>query len=238
MSPRADRRGAEELANATSLLVPLATDFNGNGEKIRSVVIELHKLARKLFDNGFATPSLFSLAYDVQAERVAAISNNPGLVEDAQFGRLIGGDLVSLSWYGLFSRRFEEAEKAARQSLGKWPDNKPALGNLAHALMFQGRKEEALRIYLQYSGDQMPEAGDRLWDDVVIEDFRTFEKAGVRHPFMEDVERQLRPSKPPEKLSYRISPAAQSHLAEALGALPASEMRLQWAAFDADPQSD
>jgi hypothetical protein len=55
--------------------------------------------------------------------------------------------------------------------------------------MFLGRGEEAKALYLGYKGK--PVADNKLWEHVVAEDFVGLRKAGLTHPMMADIEKQL-----------------------------------------------
>jgi TPR repeat protein len=61
----------------------------------------------------------------------------------------------------------------------------------AHALMFMGRNEEAKVFYLAHKGESVPEKNNRLWEQIIAEDFADFRKAGFMRPMMADVENEL-----------------------------------------------
>jgi len=39
---------------------------------------------------------------------------------------------------------------------------------------------------LKYKGERFPEDG-RLWDEVILKDFGELQKAGLKHPLMDEV---------------------------------------------------
>ena len=61
----------------------------------------------------------------------------------------------------------------------------------AHALMFLGRGEEAKALYLAYKGKPLPGQHGRLWERAIVLDFAEFRKAGLTHPMMADIEKEL-----------------------------------------------
>ena len=63
--------------------------------------------------------------------------------------------------------------------------------NRAHALMFLERREEAKTLYLAHKGKPLSKQDNRLWERVVVEDFAEFRKAGLEHPMMADIEKEL-----------------------------------------------
>ena len=71
------------------------------------------------------------------------------------------------------------------------PDNLGIESNRAHALMFMAHDEEAKALYLAHKGELVPEADNKLWEQAIAEDFTEFRKAGLTHPMMADVEKEL-----------------------------------------------
>ena len=57
--------------------------------------------------------------------------------------------------------------------------------------MFLGQGKEANALYNAHKGQRLSDSDDRLWERVVAEDFAELRKAGLSHPMMEDIERQL-----------------------------------------------
>jgi hypothetical protein len=56
--------------------------------------------------------------------------------------------------------------------------------------MFMERGEEAKALYLAHKGKPVS-PDNRLWERVIVEDFGEFRKAGLTHPMMADVEKEL-----------------------------------------------
>ena len=94
-----------------------------------------------------------------------------------------------MTWYALFAREFTKALTVADRAHALFPDNLAIETNRAHALMFSERREEAKALYLAHKGK--PVAGGRLWERVIVEDFAEFRKAGLTHPMMADIEKEL-----------------------------------------------
>ena len=63
--------------------------------------------------------------------------------------------------------------------------------NRAHALMFVEGGEECKALYLSYKGKPMSEQDATLWEHAIAEDFAAFRKAGLTHPMMADIEKEL-----------------------------------------------
>ena len=51
--------------------------------------------------------------------------------------------------------------------------------------MFLGREQEARALYLKYQGQRAEGFG--LWEEVILKDFDEFEKAGLKHPLMDEI---------------------------------------------------
>ena len=58
--------------------------------------------------------------------------------------------------------------------------------NLAHALMFLNRSDEAKDIYLEFRGAPL---NGKTWEQVVLEDFTELRKAGLANPLMDVIEK-------------------------------------------------
>jgi hypothetical protein len=63
--------------------------------------------------------------------------------------------------------------------------------NRAYALMFLGREEESKALYFAHKGKPMSEQYGTLWERAIAEDFAAFRKAGLTHPMMADIEKEL-----------------------------------------------
>ena len=86
--------------------------------------------------------------------------------------------LLELSWYRLFAHDFRGALAAADRAIAAQPDMLPAVMNKAHALMFLGRDREARALYARYKGQDVKGYGQ--WEAVVRDDFKEFEKRGLK----------------------------------------------------------
>src|SRR5262249_48193028 len=61
----------------------------------------------------------------------------------------------------------------------------------AHALMFLGRAEDSKTLYLAHKGKPVSGSDGQLWERTIAEDFAEFRKAGLTHPMMADIEKEL-----------------------------------------------
>ena len=100
--------------------------------------------------------------------------------------------LYDVAWRALFAREFTKALTAADRVHALLPDHREFEINRAHALMFLGRGEESRALYLAHRGQRISEPGGQLWERVVVDDFAEFRKAGLTHPMMAEVEKELR----------------------------------------------
>jgi len=98
--------------------------------------------------------------------------------------------LNGVTWYAVFAREFDKALSAADRAHALLPDDLTIEGNRAYALMFLGRGDEAQALYLAHKGERFPE-DNKPWEQVIAEDFDQFRKAGLTHPMMDDIEKQL-----------------------------------------------
>jgi TPR repeat protein len=99
--------------------------------------------------------------------------------------------LSGVAWRALFAREFTKALMVADRAHALLPKNLSIETNRAHALMFLERGEDSKALYLAYKGKPMSEQDARLWERVVAEDFAEFRKAGLTHPMMAEIEKEL-----------------------------------------------
>ena len=92
-------------------------------------------------------------------------------------------------WYALFAKEFSKALTVANRSHALFPTSLAIETNRAHALMFIGRDEEAKALYFAHKGE-VSEQSNKLWEQIIAEDFAAFRKAGLTHPMMADIERE------------------------------------------------
>ena len=110
---------------------------------------------------------------------------------DGKPGKVTAEALGNEAWYALLAREFGTAFTVAERAHRLVPDNLVIEGNRAHALMFLERGKEAKMLYLAHKGKPLSKQDNRLWERVVVEDFAEFRKAGLKHPMMADIEKEL-----------------------------------------------
>jgi tetratricopeptide (TPR) repeat protein len=88
------------------------------------------------------------------------------------------------AWWALFARDFQNAIAYSKRGLAINPDEKWINTNLAHGYLFTGQFASAQSIYLEYTGIKL---SDLYWDEVILNDFRDLEAAGVWHERMNDI---------------------------------------------------
>lgn len=101
------------------------------------------------------------------------------LPTDKELTNLIAQEHGSLAWYQLFNRQFTEAENSARQGLRLDPSEEWINTNLALALLYQGKLEDAKAIYLQFKDQTY---GEATYQEVFLEDLNALENEGITHP--------------------------------------------------------
>jgi hypothetical protein len=99
--------------------------------------------------------------------------------------------LGGLTWRALFAKAFTKALTAADRAHALLPHNLMIESNRAHALMFLERGKESKAIYLAYKGKPMSQQDAKLWERVIAEDFAELRKAGLAHPMMAEIEKEL-----------------------------------------------
>jgi tetratricopeptide (TPR) repeat protein len=129
-------------------------------------------------------------------ERLAAALEAAENKEKGRPGEATAIALQNVAWRALFAREFTKALTAAdrarellsEEDLFTFLSNET---NRAHALMFLGRGEEARALYLAHKGKPLPGQHGRLWEGAIVQDFTKFRKAGLTHPMMAEIEKEL-----------------------------------------------
>src|SRR5262249_41576714 len=99
--------------------------------------------------------------------------------------------LLVVAWRALFARDFTKALTASDRAHALLPDDLGIETNRAYALMFLGHGEDSKALYLAYKGKPISEPDARLLEGLIVEDFAEFRKAGLTHPMMADIEKEL-----------------------------------------------
>jgi hypothetical protein len=110
---------------------------------------------------------------------------------DGKPGEKTAEALTNEMWYALFAKEFTKALTVAARAHALFPESLSIEPNRAHAFMFTGQDEEAKALYLAHKGEPVSEADNSLWEQVIAEDFAKFRKAGLTHPMMADIEKEL-----------------------------------------------
>jgi tetratricopeptide (TPR) repeat protein len=100
----------------------------------------------------------------------------------------------ALAYQLVLAREFATALAAGDLCIPLAPEKLWLQTDRAHALMFLGRDDEARALYLQFRGRKNVWR-DKSWERVVVEDFAGIRKAGLAHPLMDEIEKQLAPPK-------------------------------------------
>ncbi|MGO9459249.1 MAG: tetratricopeptide repeat protein [Rhodomicrobium sp.] len=127
----------------------------------------------------------FDKAVALQA-KLAAAMEKAEREKAGKPGPATASELLALSWYRLFARDFRGALAASDRAIAMEPERIVHATNKAHALMFLGRSKAARALYLRYKGQRVKGAG--LWEEEIGNDFKEFEKRGLKHRQMAEIE--------------------------------------------------
>jgi tetratricopeptide (TPR) repeat protein len=122
-------------------------------------------------------------------ERIASLVENAEVAAAGSPGTKTAEKLGSLAWGALLARQFDLALASSQRATALAPDLIWLQTNLAHALMFLDRRDEARAVFLSYRGKST--ANGKPWEHFVLEDFGIFRRADLTSPLMEDIERAL-----------------------------------------------
>ena len=91
-------------------------------------------------------------------------------------------DYKSKSWHLLIQKEYEEAEWAARKGIDLNKDLRRIYGNLAHALLFQGKYEAAKAIYLELKDERYYLNKAKTFKSYLLDDFRSLDLSTGQKP--------------------------------------------------------
>ncbi len=95
--------------------------------------------------------------------------------------------LGELAWYALFARQPDQALAASERALMLTPNTLWLQKNRAHALLFLGKADAAIKAYIAHKGEIIPNQGK--WEEAILNDFAEFQSRRLYHSDMDRVER-------------------------------------------------
>ena len=122
------------------------------------------------------------------AEALKAIVERPGVIDADKKADQLEMALVSIAWDSLMLRDFKKALDASQQAVTLQPNDLVPKTNLAHALMFLGRVDDAKAIYFAHISESLQ---GKTWSAVIQDDFGKLATAGVTTPAMADIASML-----------------------------------------------
>jgi TPR repeat protein len=188
-------------ATAMAMLGALYADGRGVPQDYTKAREWLEKAAAK--DNADAKLALVRLPIRVAAnaeryaealqlqEALAAKVEAEETKRDGKPGKHTAVELNNAAWFTLFAKDFSKALTVADRAHALFPDNFAIESNRAHALMFLGHGEECKTLYLAYKGKPISKDENKLWERAIAKDFEELRKAGLTHPMMADIEKEL-----------------------------------------------
>jgi TPR repeat protein len=124
-------------------------------------------------------------------EALVAITEAVETKRNGKPGERTARAISGMAWSALFAREFANALAASERGHTLLPHNLLIETNRAHALMFIGHDKEAKALYLAHKGKPLSDADNKLWEQVIAEDFAALGKAGLSHPMMAEIEREF-----------------------------------------------
>jgi hypothetical protein len=83
------------------------------------------------------------------------------------------------------------ARRLADRARSRFPDDLMIESYRAHALMFLERGEESKALYLAHKGKPVLGLDGKLWERFIVGAFSDLREAGLTHPMMADIEKEL-----------------------------------------------
>ena len=111
----------------------------------------------------------YSIGYSFNKQNIPSL-RTLYQTDKSNYTELLNDILVSQSFYSIFEKQYVEAENYSKEALEVDSTKHVAYSNLAAALLFQGKYQEAEKIYRQYKSELK---------EGFLSDFEEFSKAGV-----------------------------------------------------------
>ena len=157
----------EKYAEAISPLEKALDFYKKEAEQGKS--IDYYTEAMLLLHQLYSQEKKYSRAYQCFKQNIPLLKTLYQS-DKSNYIELLNGILVSQSFYSIFEKQYVEAENYSKEALEVDSTKHVVYGNLAAALLFQGKYQEAEKIYRQYKSE--------LKEDF-LSDFEEFSKAGV-----------------------------------------------------------
>jgi len=137
----------------------------------------------------------FTGAYNNRADTHAKKKQYDAAIKDTQKAIALdpknGNSYLSLSWHQLLNRQPREAIVTCLKALKLSPGDAVMIKtNLAHGYLFDNQFDKAKTIYLENKDAKVGDDG-RTFSQVVLDDFKEFQDAGINHPDMEKIKALL-----------------------------------------------
>jgi len=187
-----------ELARLVSNIARLEDQINQN-EKAEAYYYEALNLFKELaksnpvvynYDvaltsNNFATFYFKMKLYDraeINYKEALKLYNESQKSNNQEFKKEISEILGSLSYTQILNKQFKKAESSALKGIATDSTQQWIQTNLAIALLFQGKYEEAKKIYEKLKDKEYPNDVSKTFKVVFLEDLYELEKEGITHP--------------------------------------------------------
>ena len=157
----------EKYAEAISPLEKALDFYKKEAEQGKS--IDYYTEAMLLLHQLYSQEKKYSRAYQCFKQNIPLLKTLYQSDEN-NYTELLKSILVSQSFYSIFEKQYVEAEIYSKEALKVDSTKHVAYGNLAAALLFQGKYQEAEKIYRQYKSELK---------EGFLSDFEEFSKAGV-----------------------------------------------------------
>jgi tetratricopeptide (TPR) repeat protein len=183
-----DLTGAlKEYEAKRNIVSHLAAADRRNTQWQRDLSVSYNKVGDVLVAQGKLDEALqaYRDSLAIRERLAAADPSNTQWQNDLQY---IVSRIGRIVYSFILARNFVTALEAIDQVISLAPERIWLYKNRAHALMFLNRVDEARALYLKYRGQQKV-SGDKPWEAVILGDFAEFQKAGLTHPLMQEIEK-------------------------------------------------
>jgi len=98
----------------------------------------------------------------------------------------------NIAYYLILTEKFEEAEVFVKKGIAIDSTQQLMQTNLAMAFLFQGKYEEAKKIYIELKDKEYPDDKTKTFKDIFLQDLADVEKEGIKHSDVAKIKKLLK----------------------------------------------
>ncbi len=187
----AARKYFEEMIGVDRRLIDLQRTNKARYTRLKDDLTKLANLLLELSDSAGARANHGEAHGTTERWLAIARQNFKTTESDADRSELVQA-LGDAGWNALLAGRAADAIPLIQESLSMSPDTPWNTVNLAHGYLFQGRYDDAIKLYGSVRTMSRGQDSKRTYADEIKDDFGVFRRLGLAPPALDRAERELK----------------------------------------------